>query len=303
MTSTMAPRTTPLHEFLARCERLEHQGPAQLLGIGGNADPATVRAAFRDLARRFHPDTALGVAPEERTRLQAAFARLTEAYQALGGDRVPADPPGPKADPSAPPRPVAVAPAVAEAGGAFPVARPSTSDALPSARVPERTPAPLSSPEPRRPSPSERREGVRNAIAEAQGLVAQGDSEGAVRVLHPVVTRAEGQDQREVRLLLARAYLADSRWRRYGITLLREITQEQPPCAEAWALLGGVYRGQGLLARAEATFARALSVDAENAEARSGIRAVRAALLAVRVPAPEPAPRQGLVARLFSMRR
>jgi hypothetical protein len=302
MTPALAPQATPLHEFLDRCERLVDNGPAQLLGVGGNADPATVRAAFRALARQYHPDAAVVAGSVDRERLQAAFARLTEAYQALGGDRVAGPQPAPKEVPAPRPTPLA-APSPVTVHAA--VTAPSAGAAA--AGAPERPPTPAppapTAPETRPPDPSGRQGRVRAAIREARGLVAQSDSDGAVRVLHPVVTLAEGHEQREIRLLLARAYLADSRWRRYGITLLREITQEDPECAEALAMLGGVYRSQGLLARSEATLARALVLEPENPEARSAIRAVRAALEAGRTPAPDPARGQGLVTRLFSMRR
>ncbi len=284
--TTLAPRT-PLHEFLDRCEQLVGQGPARLLGVGGDADPTAVRAAFRALARRFHPDAALGAGPEDRERLQAAFARLTEAYHALGGDRAQGTGPAPREAPAARSKPSPVP-------AAIPVARRAAALA-PSPAGPKLPGAP-------RLDPGERRDRVRTAIEQAQALVVRGDSEEAVRVLHQIVTLALGPQQREIRLLLARAYLADSRWRRYGVALVREMAQEEPPCAEALALLGGVYRGQGLLARAEATLLRALALDPENPEARSGLRAVRAALAASRVPDPVTAP-PGLLARLFSLRR
>ena len=311
MTTALIPQTTPMLEFLDRCERLADHGAAQILGVGGNADPATARAAFRALARRFHPDVAAGVGPEDRHRLQAAFARVTEAYQAMGGDGVRGggpEPAPPELGAAPPPRveapPRVTVPARPKLAGMPSVSAERTTVVTDTASLPlAPAPPPPAPPAERRPDPAGRQDRVRGAIEEAQALLGQGDSDGAVRALHQVVTLAEGPRQRQVRLLMARAYLADSRWRRYGISLLREITQEKPPCAEALALLGGVYRSQGLLTRAEATLSQALALDPENPEARSGIRAVRSDLAASRTPIPEPAPNQGLVARLFSTRR
>src|SRR5579872_6798885 len=46
------------------------------LGIDEDADPETIRRAFRGLVRRYHPDAGEGSSPE-------AFRRVVEAYETL----------------------------------------------------------------------------------------------------------------------------------------------------------------------------------------------------------------------------
>ena len=76
-------------------------------------------------------------------------------------------------------------------------------------------------------------------------------------------------------LLLAQAYVSDPRWRRYGLTLLRELASGPSPDAGALVLLGSVYRREGLLARAEATLRRALEQNPGDAAARRELSLVR----------------------------
>jgi tetratricopeptide (TPR) repeat protein len=49
----------------------------QLLGITANAPLSEIKAAYRRLARRYHPD----VNPHNREQAQAQFVRITQAYQ------------------------------------------------------------------------------------------------------------------------------------------------------------------------------------------------------------------------------
>lgn len=53
------------------------RGFYRLLGVPRGAPPEAVRAAFRDLAKRYHPDTSGAAADDER------FLRLREAYEVL----------------------------------------------------------------------------------------------------------------------------------------------------------------------------------------------------------------------------
>ncbi len=49
----------------------------RLLGITANAPLSEIKAAYRRLARRYHPD----VNPHNREQAQAQFVRITQAYQ------------------------------------------------------------------------------------------------------------------------------------------------------------------------------------------------------------------------------
>jgi uncharacterized protein HemY len=149
-----------------------------------------------------------------------------------------------------------------------------------------------------------RRARVEEALRTAEELMMQRQPEQAVSVLHEVLTQADEPRRRRIRLLLARAYAIDARWRRNAVALLRELVEQNPNDAEALAALGGLYRRDGLLSRAESMFVRALAADPGLAEARQGMRSVRAALLARQTPSrTKLAPRRGLMSRLFLVTR
>jgi len=53
------------------------------LGLDLSADSASVKRAFRDLARSLHPDCHPGVTANERAELMRSFAEITAAYHTL----------------------------------------------------------------------------------------------------------------------------------------------------------------------------------------------------------------------------
>jgi hypothetical protein len=53
--------------------------------VGPDFSAGELRSAFRELARRFHPDRHPGIAGEERARLTGLFVRAREAYRILRG--------------------------------------------------------------------------------------------------------------------------------------------------------------------------------------------------------------------------
>lgn len=54
-----------------------------LLGVPPNAPADTVRAAFHDFARRYHPDRWAGEPESERDKAAALYRRGAEAYRVL----------------------------------------------------------------------------------------------------------------------------------------------------------------------------------------------------------------------------
>jgi hypothetical protein len=261
-------------EILELYAGLAGKSHAQVLGVPPGASPATVREAFVALARRLHPDTLPPGDGDLRDQLQAVFIRLNDAYRSFGDDH----------------------PAARAAKG--------PSDA------PRETTAPLAAPPPKPlvvppppPRPEERHARVEEALRSAEDSIARRDLEAAVSVLHDVRSQANGGQQRRIRLLLARAYVKDPRWQRYGLGLVNEMLADNPDDADALATLGVLYHREGLLARAEATLLRALAVDPGQVEARLHLRAVRAARTD-RTPGRRDSPeRRGLVARMLSIGR
>jgi len=57
-----------------------------VLGVETSAAPETLKAAYYDLARRYHPDRFRKADPSLLTRLESAFARITQAYDTLRDD-------------------------------------------------------------------------------------------------------------------------------------------------------------------------------------------------------------------------
>jgi hypothetical protein len=301
--SELSPETWR-REIVEWQSSLRGKGPAQVLGVAPDADPTTVRAAFTALAKRFHPDAQRTSDPDLRDALQAIFIRVTEAYRQMQAQ------PAAQARPAARPRPADERPAEPQQmlTPARPQAKPTVADApAPQRRAREPEPAPKPAQVPC-PAPAlttgARRAAVAGALKSAAALVAEGDVAGAVRTLHEVLGLADEAEKARIRHLLARAYVSEPAWRRYGLSLIADILRESPEDAEALVILGALYHREDLLARAEATLRRALRADPGHPEARSHLRAVT--LERERRSAVEerrPVERPGLVARLLSWAR
>jgi len=271
---------------------LQGKSPAEVLGVPADADLAAVKAAFKALVRRFHPD-ALGEADAHlRPDVQAILIRVTEAYREM--QRRPATPGRPIAPPAerpAVPREPASPPALHRGPSPAPAVGPSP----PASRGP--SPAPVL-------EPHARHARVTAALGEAAGFLANGDPAAAVAALHEVLGLADADETMRIRRLLSRAYVLEPKWRRYGASLLAEMLRQSPDDAETLATLGALYLHEGLLARAETTLRRALDSDPRNREAQAHLREVAAAI-AERQAGQDARPpeRRGLVARLFSFAR
>jgi hypothetical protein len=57
----------------------------RVLGLGPEAEPSSIRGAFRRLAASLHPDRCLSASAEERQRRQRRFVELGAAYHRLAG--------------------------------------------------------------------------------------------------------------------------------------------------------------------------------------------------------------------------
>jgi DnaJ-class molecular chaperone len=53
--------------------------------LGADFTPDELRGAYRQLARRYHPDVHLGCTEREKARLGALFTRAHDSYQVLLG--------------------------------------------------------------------------------------------------------------------------------------------------------------------------------------------------------------------------
>jgi tetratricopeptide (TPR) repeat protein len=293
----LARARTSRREVLEFYESLSRRGPSQLLGVPLDADPAAARAAFLSLAKRFHPDVLAAEDDDVRAQAQAIFIALDGACRQLGGHRT-----GPaQRSPDAGSAPVPV-PAPARDSTPPPARRTLVQTGPRDVALGEADAAALDA-EQAAAERAGRRARLEHALETANAAVERGDPSTAVALLHEVLSLAKEGDRRSVRLLLARAYLADTRWRRYGLELLREMSDGTRPDPRALAMLGGLYRREGLLARAESTLLRALAADPHDPEARRELLKVRAERAGAADAAVRSARRAGLVGRLLSFAR
>jgi curved DNA-binding protein CbpA len=72
--------------FLERLARAESH--YDVLGVEDTVAAADVKSAYYDLARRYHPDRFRKAEPSLLTRLESAFARITQAYDTLRDDQL-----------------------------------------------------------------------------------------------------------------------------------------------------------------------------------------------------------------------
>ncbi|MBN1325424.1 J domain-containing protein [Candidatus Falkowbacteria bacterium] len=55
----------------------------QILGVDKSASEDEIKKAFRDLARKYHPDKYSGLADDLRQQAEERFKDINEAYQVL----------------------------------------------------------------------------------------------------------------------------------------------------------------------------------------------------------------------------
>lgn len=75
-----------VEDFLERLRTAESY--YDLLGVETSAPPDQLKAAYYDIARRYHPDRFRKAEPALLTRIESAFARITQAYDTLRDDRL-----------------------------------------------------------------------------------------------------------------------------------------------------------------------------------------------------------------------
>jgi curved DNA-binding protein CbpA len=76
-------------EITLRLEKLDDLDHYQLLSIDAEANTDTIKAAYLQAAKRYHPDALAKAGLDDKTRQQAnhVFARISKAYSALSNQR------------------------------------------------------------------------------------------------------------------------------------------------------------------------------------------------------------------------
>jgi tetratricopeptide (TPR) repeat protein len=219
-----------LHRRLATLDHFE------VLGLTPEATEAEVEAAYLRLARRFHPDIqhreGLG---DLRSEVEAIFSRLGQAHHVLSE-------PGSRARYEG-------SLLVRQIGPA-----PDGDSGVPgNAVVPP--PGPVRTPE--------------EAIAEAEEAYGAGRYWDALQMLEAALPETKGRLRQRARVLLAQCCLKNPKWRKRAEEELIEAIREEAANAEAYFVLGTIYRDAGLAGRASAMFRKTLALKPRHARAAS----------------------------------
>lgn len=236
----------------------------EVLGLVPGATDAEVKDAYFRLARKYHPDALRDLTAELGKQIDAIFIRVGQAYDVLRNPRS-------RASYEAQlPRPAAVSSAAG---------RPSPAPSQPSVPVED-------------PEVVARR--VADAIRQADRLFLQEKYWDAIQLVQPVLGVADARWRTRGRLILARCYLKNPKWKKRAEEALQDILREDQKQAEAFYLLGTIYKDEGIKTRALGFFRQALQVNPEFKEAREELAALEPAPVE---PAPEPS--GGLLKKLF----
>lgn len=227
----------------------------EVLGLSRAVGEAEVKEAYFRLAKRFHPDVHHATALADlHGQLEKVFSRITEAYEVLRDARRRADYEAQlgRARPAGAARPASEAPATGTATEA--AGRPA-----PRAEAP--------------PDPEEIAHQAEDAVRRAAKLYEKEQYWDAIQLLEPIVEKASGRLRAFGKVLLARCYLKNPKWARKAEELLLGVTREDPKAADAWALLGQIYVGKGMQARALSMYRKALELRPEHEEAAQYVAA------------------------------
>ena len=216
----------------------------EILGISRSANADEVKDAYFRLARPYHPDASLDPSLEDlRDKRSAVFIRLGEAYETLRN----------------------------------PTSRKRYETAFPPRLgVPRPEPSAAAAPPPRRPDPALDEKMAAQDFAKAQRLMGEEKYWDAIQLLEEAIPRLEATAGRRARVMLARAYMKNPKWRHRAEEVLGEVVREAPDAPEPYLVLGELYRGAQLRARAAAMYRKALQLSPRNEEALNALRAIDA---------------------------
>jgi tetratricopeptide (TPR) repeat protein len=234
-------------EILDAYEGIKTRDFFAFLNVAREADDRQVKEAYFRLAKPFHPDTPLDPSLADlRSKREAVFLHLGQVYETL---RNPAN----RAryermlDARTPRRPAEPRPAQATAAAPAP---PPPAD------------------------PAQLLEAALDAVRTGARLVKEGKYWDAIQIIEPAVHRLEGPPRLKARVTLARAYLKNPNWLRRAEESLQAVLRESPDYAEAYVVLGQLYRASEQPARAVAMYRRALELQPGNDEAAAELSAL-----------------------------
>jgi predicted Zn-dependent protease len=226
---------------------LRYRDHFEILGVARAANEAEVKQAYVRLVRTFHPDACNDPSlADVGGKRNAVLARAREAYDTLR-------------DPAAR--------AAYERNVAPLKYRPS----LPRNPAPppaETAPAPPPAPAPDRKA---------DAVAKAAALIRQARYWDAIQLLEPAIVGLQDGQRSRARVLLAQAYMKNPKWLRRAEGVLQDVVKEDPAQAEAYLLLGQLYRESGLEARAASALRKVLDLRPGHPQAAAELESLEAA--------------------------
>jgi hypothetical protein len=245
-------------EILEAFEGLKTRTHFEVLEIPRASNEVQVKEAYFKLARKFHPDTHHDTnLADLHDKIEAIFIRLGEAYEVLRDRNRRASYESDLA--SRAPRPP-LAPTTGPGAAANPELE---------ARVAE------------------------ESVKRAERYLLEEKYWDAIQLLEPAVGALTGKFKARARLALARSYLKNPHWLKRAEEVLQAITRDDPRNAEAFFLLGTLYKQGGLRSRAASMLRRALELKPEHEQA-----AAELAGLPVE-PAAAPVESGGILKKLF----
>jgi tetratricopeptide (TPR) repeat protein len=257
-------------EILDAHEGLRTKNHFEVLGIPRASSETQVKEAYFALARRFHPDVHHDPALADlRDKLEAVFIRLGEAYEILRSART---------------RGKYEADLTARAPRVFPQAPRPDAPAAPGAPAYQE----------QAPDPAREAEAARESLLLAEKHLEGEQYWDAIQLLERALPALEGRERLRARVALARAYRRNPNWVKQAEQALRTVLDEDPRHVDALVLLAGIYRDQGMKARATGLYRKVLETRGDHQEALAAL----AVLAPQETPAP-PSEARGFFRKLF----
>jgi tetratricopeptide (TPR) repeat protein len=117
------------------------------------------------------------------------------------------------------------------------------------------------------PDPEEEARQAEEAIRRAEKLYEQEKYWDAIQLLEPAVEVLQGKMRLRGRLTLARCLVQNPKWAKRAEETLHAAVRDEPQAADAFALLGKIYRDRGLRTRAVTMYRRVLELKPDHEEA------------------------------------
>jgi DnaJ-domain-containing protein 1 len=249
---TVAEPTEPEPDAQTFLERLRSaESHYDVLGVDSSAAAETLKSAYYDLARRYHPDRFRKTDPELLTRLESAFARITQAYDTLRDDDLRANY-NAKLQARRKAQQIADATAKPAASTTEAGATPAGTDAVPQLSVAQR-------------AANDFKEGLA-ALEQGQRKLAAGLFASAARLV---------PNEARYRAYYGEMLATQESTRRAAEAELQAAIKLEPGNANYRVMLAQLFRDLGFSVRAKGEAERAVAADPNNQKARDLLRELK----------------------------